>query len=387
MHFPVNRCSLLLCLVIGLWSFVPSLRADWRERFIDPEDGQFDTSEWLATRTGFLPVPILITEPAVGYGGGVALAFFHGQFRGTTVADGRGGTRQVAPSVSVLAAGGTENGTRFIGGGHLGIWKEDRIRYLGGIGFAEVRMDYYGSRGELGDRPVRFDSKALGLLQELQFRLGDTAFFAGVGYRFVDTRNRFDVSSWLPIPGLPAIDFDSRSAGVSLSLNYDSRDNLFTPSEGLDAEVKLTFNGRAWGGDSDFNRYSGYLKYYRRLSEAWVLGLRGDARAVDGDAPFYEYPFVEMRGIKVMRYQGEKTLLGELELRWSFTPRWTLVGFGGVARTFSGFAGGDSDPLHAGGMGIRYLIARKLGLQAGIDLARGPEDTAIYFQVGSAWLR
>jgi hypothetical protein len=34
---------------------------------------------------------------------------------------------------------------------------------------------------------------------------------------------------------------------------------------------------------------------------------------------------------------------------------------------------------------MRYLIARKLGLYAGIDVARGPEDTVVYVQVGSAW--
>ena len=39
----------------------------------------------------------------------------------------------------------------------------------------------------------------------------------------------------------------------------------------------------------------------------------------------------------------------------------------------------------AGGVGVRYLLARKLGLHVGLDLARGPEDTAAYLQVGSAW--
>ena len=39
----------------------------------------------------------------------------------------------------------------------------------------------------------------------------------------------------------------------------------------------------------------------------------------------------------------------------------------------------------AGGAGFRYLIARKLGLYTGIDVARGPETTAFYIQVGSAW--
>jgi len=37
-----------------------------------------------------------------------------------------------------------------------------------------------------------------------------------------------------------------------------------------------------------------------------------------------------------------------------------------------------------GGLGFRYLIARKLRLSSGIDIAKGPEDWAIYFTVGSS---
>jgi len=47
------------------------------DKFIDPKDGKFDTSDWLLHHRGFLPVPVIITEPAVGYGGGAALLFFH----------------------------------------------------------------------------------------------------------------------------------------------------------------------------------------------------------------------------------------------------------------------------------------------------------------------
>jgi hypothetical protein len=35
--------------------------------------------------------------------------------------------------------------------------------------------------------------------------------------------------------------------------------------------------------------------------------------------------------------------------------------------------------------GFRYLIARRLGLYVGMDYARGPDDDAIYLQVGGAW--
>ena len=39
----------------------------------------------------------------------------------------------------------------------------------------------------------------------------------------------------------------------------------------------------------------------------------------------------------------------------------------------------------AGGLGFRYLLARRLGMRVGADIARGPEDTVFYLSVGSAW--
>ena len=44
-------------------------------RFRDPDDGQFDVSSFLEKPRGFLPVPVVITEPAVGYGGGMVGMF------------------------------------------------------------------------------------------------------------------------------------------------------------------------------------------------------------------------------------------------------------------------------------------------------------------------
>ena len=46
---------------------------------------------------------------------------------------------------------------------------------------------------------------------------------------------------------------------------------------------------------------------------------------------------------------------------------------------------GDATSEVAKGAGVRYLIARRLGLYVGIDVARGPEDTAFYLQVGNGW--
>jgi hypothetical protein len=42
----------------------------------------------------------------------------------------------------------------------------------------------------------------------------------------------------------------------------------------------------------------------------------------------------------------------------------------------------SSDTRFTGGLGFRYLITRKMRLASGIDVARGPEDLVICFQVG-----
>ena len=66
--------------------------------------------------------------------------------------------------------------------------------------------------------------------------------------------------------------------------------------------------------------------------------------------------------------------------------------FRGVGQAFNsddneGEGEGGSGAVFAKGFGFRYLIARRFGLHAGIDVAQGPGENAIYFQVGNAWAR
>ena len=368
-----------------LLTLLPSVSpAGWLgDTFIDPSDGHLDTSTWLLDKEGLLPVPILITEPAIGYGGGLALVYFH---------DKIGAKKGEPPSISVAFGAATENGTWFAGGGHLGIWADDTIRYTGGIGAGLIKMEYYGLSGVGGrkrSQGVHFETEAVFLMQEVQFRLWESNFFAGLGYNFVDTKNTFKVLpkelSDSPLTLLPGVKFNSRSAALSLMLNYDSRDNLFTPSKGMAAELKVMDFNKTWGSDDNFKKYSASLLSYTPLNDELILGLRADAETIEGDAPFYSYPFIDMRGIKAMQYQGDKTLLGEVELRYAFTPRWSVIGFGGAGKAYNNGIKGDSDIIYSKGLGVRYLIASKLGLQMGVDVAKGPDDTAIYIQFGSSW--
>ena len=125
---------------------------------------------------------------------------------------------------------------------------------------------------------------------------------------------------------------------------------------------------------------------YWQFGESFVLGARAEFDGADGDIPFYAVPFIDLRGIPALRYQGENVLVGEVEARWAFHPRISAVGFLGIGKAADSVSDiSDATSRVTQGIGIRYFVARKLGMHVGIDAAKGPEDTHYYLTMGSAW--
>lgn len=220
----------------------------------------------------------------------------------------------------------------------------------------------------------------------MKFRLNGSGFFAGVNYLLLDTNSKFNLSEI--DPGL-IINSNSRDAAAIFTLSYDSRDTIFTPNSGFNAAIEASLFREAIGGDSEFEKYKAKLIYFTPVADTLVLGLRGEVETVDGkpfiEVPFYQYPFVYLRGIPIMRYQGETVGVAEAEVRWNFTPRWSVVGFGGAGR-YTDISGTDPvSTVYSKGAGVRYFIARRFGAHVGFDVAKGPEDTAFYLQFGHPW--
>ncbi|HTM62070.1 MAG TPA: glyceraldehyde-3-phosphate dehydrogenase [Burkholderiales bacterium] len=356
-----------------------------KDLFRDPQDGALDASEFLLDRKGFLPVPIVITEPAVGYGAGAALLFFRESFR-ERQAYVKPGERLTPPDVYIAALAGTENGTRVMGGGGLVTFDEDRWRWRGFIGLPDVNLEFYGVGGNTGtgDRKVAYNVDGLISTQQVMRRLGDTNNWIVGRWMYLNLDATFDSSRPQPIVSSPSRSVTS--SGLGGSIEHDSRDNFFTASAGWKGSVEGIFYSPDWGSDNKYETYRAQAFGYLPLSAQFILGGRIDGRTSRGEVPFYQLPFVELRGVPVARYQDQSTAVLDTELRWNVTPRWALVGFIGVGRAWgSKTTFSDAGIVTAGGAGFRYLVARRLGIYAGLDLAKGPEDTAIYIQAGSAW--
>ena len=355
-------------------------------QFTDPEDGAFDASEWLVDRKGFLPVPMLITEPAIGYGAGAALLFVRNSIRESNEQAKEKGGHLTPPDLFGVAFAGTENGTTFGGAGGMFSFADDRWRYRGGVGRAQINLDFYGTdRGlSTGARSIGYSLDGWFSMQQGMVRLGETSTLLALKWIYLDLEARFDPGQALP--ALPPRSFAARSSGLGFAIEHDKRDNIFTPSRGWIASIDSVFYEPDFGSDTSFQTWRAWTFGYLPVGREFVLGTRLEGRAARGDVPFYQLPYIPLRGLPVLRYQGENAGAAEAELRWNMTSRWALIGFLGTGRAWGESTSfGDAGTIAAKGVGVRYLIARRLGLYMGADLARGPEETSLYIQVGSAW--
>lgn len=376
----MSRPASLLALALLATGCV-STTADDGEKvsLVDPVDGQLDLSQYMATRTGFLPIPVIVTEPAVGYGGGLGLLFIHDKLGDAD--------RTGPPSITVLGGAYTESDSWGGGIGHFGSWAEDRVRYTGVLGKGFGNLEFFGvgdePAGTLGEEGLDFEIDGVFLRQQLLAKIADTQLFLGLRYDYVSTDTTFDT-------GFPAIsqrDFDRSDASLAAVAQFDTRDTIFTPSRGTNITLAAYHYDEWLGGDAEYNRLELRAPFWVPVDETLVFGMNSVLAFAGDDTPFYALPYVTLRGVPVLRYQGDSAASFEGEVRWNFVPRWALVGFGGVGQAVASSEefGGESYLVTAGGVGVRYFIARQFGLHVGLDVARGPEETAVYIQVGSAW--
>lgn len=383
-----HRRRLVFAFVIGAGIATSTFADDeagMLDQFTDAEDGQLDVSDWLGKQFGFLPTPILITGPTFGNGLGVNLLFLHDSL----VNESAGSERYVPPSLSGAAFAGTENDTTFAAGYHIGFYREDTVRTTSFIGRPDANLDYYPDIPVIGEREISMNLEGWAAYQEVKVRLGDSPFFVGGNYLYLGTTSSpNDTLDFLPED---LLEQEIDVAALSATLDFDTRDSIFTPTEGIYAKLVAARYDEAVGSDFDFWNYRAKLFYFRPVSERFNLGLRTEAQSVDGTAPYFLYPSIDLRGIALARYQGQRTFVAEAEGRWSLDSRWSLVGFVGSGKAYGSDAlntevsFSEADWESSWGVGFRYNIARKFGMHLGVDYAFGPEDESFYITVGHAW--
>lgn len=344
------------------------------------DDGWFDVSDFLKEKYGFLPIVMPITEPAIGYGAAGGLLFLSKPLGDAVAGRGR-------PSLTMLGGMATENGSQAGAIGDMRYWLEDRLQTRVFAVDGSINLEYHGVGEDtvLDRTPLHYNLDPAGVSLDARYRLGESNWWVGLGYNLAEVNVAFEDPS---ASGLPSFERRTAIGGLVPSVTYDSRDNMFTPTSGSYLETTAGLFDDSLGGDHDFQRVSLIGMHFMELSERWFLGVRADAAATFGTVPFYLQPYVPLRGVPMLRYQGETMASCEVELRWQFWQRFSVVGFSGVGAAWNDFEHYDnSSTAFSWGTGLRYELAREYGIHFGFDVAFGPEENVLYIQVGSAWTR
>jgi len=395
------QSAVAVTLIVGLAVTIPARTLSAQEE--GPSTATADTDEDSPKKAkkekknkaggaSFLPIPIFITEPAIGVGLGAALAYFHKK-KGNTESEemsslppamssgtvGKTGKeKKPPPTITAVAAAYTDSGTWGGGIGHSASWRRDKIRYSGALGYADVRSTFYRF-----DVPIDFDIAGGVLFQDIKFRLGKSNFFLGgqLSALVAEAKVKLDLDH--PIESGEG---ETSDVGLAAQVVFETRDNVMTPNRGQMIEFAAWRYDDAIGGDFDYWSVNLEINSFHQLYDRFVLGWRIEAKAVDGNPPFWSYPWVTLRGVPAMRYQNERAGVAEVEARFSLAKRWGVVGFVGKGKTDGDIPAFETqDDILAGGVGGRFLFKPEESLWVGIDVARGPEDTYWYIQVGQAW--
>lgn len=352
---------------------------DARPTFRHPEDGWIDLSGFIDHSYGFVPIVAPITEPAVGLGAAGALVFIDKQ---------KSGNRRTNTPPNITAVGGlaTEDGSDGLFALDSRHWLDDRLQTIVVLGSLNIHLDYYGlgDNSPLRSHPIPYQLDPFGGKAQIRYRLGSSRAKVGLAYSLAETRIDFETEG---TAGQPSAEGDSRLGGLTPAFTYDSRNNIFTPTRGIYTEARLGIYREFLGSDAEYQMADLVLIGYYPLHPRVFAGVRGLGSLSSEATPFYLRPFVYMRGLAAMVYQGEQIAQLEAEVRYQFWKRFSVVGFGGIGQAWSDAEGETrGEPVTAIGTGCRYEIARDYGLHMGFDVAWGPDEFAFYVQFGSAWM-
>ncbi|MGD8712441.1 MAG: BamA/TamA family outer membrane protein [Thiohalophilus sp.] len=324
----------------------------------------------------WVPVPIPVSNPTIGTGLQAVLMYLHPRKSPDT-----------PNATSGMAAMYTDTESTFVGGFHDNYFLDDKYRLLVFGGYGVFNLDFYGiGGGGLPNGislPYEFKGAVAGV-KALTRLPGTENWYAGLQYLYMDSTITFKTSSLLP--SLPDVTGKVRTAAMGAMVTFDSRDDNYYPQNGQYVEAKLMDFSETWGGDYEYQKFIGFYNIYIPVIENLTFAARTRLESSNGDTPFFNLAYLNMRGFPRGLYQDQHSLSLHGEARYKFHPRWGVIGFYEM-----GWINDDLSQITSGprvtsvGAGLRWQVTQDKTMNLGVDAAFSTDDKAIYIQIGEAF--
>ena len=333
-------------------------------------------------RSEIVVAPFPISNPALGSG----LVVVGGYLFPLSAGD------RISPT-SMVGGGSfyTSNGSWTWGAGTKLYLKQDRIRFTGAYGQARLKYDLYGIGNAAGNQglSIRVDQGGKALLLEALIGLR-WKMFLGPRYQWRSLEATLNRAQLPPGFNVPSRELKSTTSALGFHAQRDARDHQFYPRTGTLTDVVADFFQGTFLSDFSYQSYTFAFNQYSAISPRQVLAFRIFGCVTSGHVPFYDLCLLGMhndvRGYKTGRYRDRLMLTSQLEYRLELPKRFGLVGFfgvGEVAPKIGTFNAGNLKP--AGGVGVRFTLAKKNHVNLRVDYAAGLQGEGVYMGVTEAF--
>ncbi|MGI6093081.1 MAG: BamA/TamA family outer membrane protein [Veillonellaceae bacterium] len=188
--------------------------------------------------------------------------------------------------------------------------------------------------------------------------------------------------NYTEIPGYLDENFGLTNS-VTLMRVFDSRDNVFSPTEGHRFSLAAEFAGKAFGGDFDFNKYTAESRNYFKVGRSQVVALRATMGYADGHMPYSGKFSVggsdTLRGYEDEQFKGDKMLAASVEYRFPVANKIQGVVFSDIGKAWDGEHYKLNDLEASVGVGMR--VTTPIG-PIRIDYAQGSDGGKTHFSFG-----
>ena len=171
---------------------------------------------------------------------------------------------------------------------------------------------------------------------------------------------------------------------VSLMRVYDTRDNIFSPTEGNRLALTAEFAGKGLGGDFDYNKYTAETRNYFKVGHAQVVAVRGMVGYADGKMPdsgrFAVGGSDTLRGYRDDQFKGNKMLAASAEYRFPIVSKVEGVVFSDIGKAWEDEGYKLNDLEASVGVGVR--VSTPIG-PIRLDVAKGGQGVRTNFSFGS----
>ena len=179
------------------------------------------------------------------------------------------------------------------------------------------------------------------------------------------------------------------SKGLRISLLFENRDAILSPSKGSFFEFNHSFN---FSSDFYYIAKIDFRKYYTLgKSGHQILAGRIFHTSVFGDPPFYDYALIGgdefVRAYYLGRFRDKNFSTIQFEYRTAVVWKLGLAAFGGFSSVFGTLKEFERENIKPNiGFGIRFLIDEKEKTNLRIDYALGVQkQSGIYISFGESF--